>query len=102
MKSRPKSGRLSPMITPDSSDRLKQVKASLKQYLVHTRELLNGCDYLFSGPESEIHTILSHLVKAERRPIHDIQFNYVKVENYFLLRMMGSEKHQREIRAFFD
>ena len=93
-----------PLLQPaaDSTQRLQQRKGELRKYLIHTRELLNGCDYLFSGPEPEIQAMLSDLVKFERRPVHDIQFNYVKVENYFLLRMMGSEKHQREIRAFFE
>ncbi len=89
---------------PDVKDRERFTNARLvlKQHLVHTREVSNGKDYLFSGPEESLHTALKDLRDLEHRCSRFLQFDYAQVEDYFLLRIVGLSQHQTLIETYFE
>lgn len=74
----------------------------LKQHRIHTRDILNGKDFLFSGPVEALHTTLKKLLEIEHRTNRFLQFDYAQVDKYFLLRIVGSKRHQGDIVAYFD
>jgi hypothetical protein len=69
---------------------------------MHTREVLNGRDFLFSGPPEELRAALRSLTEVETRGGCHIHLNYVQLEGYFLLRVVGSEECQDLILSYFD
>ena len=73
----------------------------LLQHLIHTREVPNGCDFLFSGPASEIHDALRILVDVEHRHGPFLCLDHVRVDEYFLLRITGSGQYGEVIRGYF-
>ncbi len=74
----------------------------LLQYLIHTREIPNGCDFLFSGPANEIHGALRTLVDVERMHGSFLSLDYARVDEYFLLRVTGSGQYGEMIRGYFE
>jgi hypothetical protein len=74
----------------------------LQGRLVHKRDILNGRDFLFSGPADEIHEALKCLVEVEHRNKRFLQFDYAQVDEFFLLRVAGTEEHRQLIHSYFD
>jgi len=83
-------------------ERFTAARQRLKQHLVHTRDLLVGKDFLFSGPPDELHEALKSLVEIEHRCSRFLQFDYVQIEEYFLLRVGGSPEYSHIIESYFD
>lgn len=83
-------------------ERFTAARQRLKQHLIHTRDLLNGKDFLFSGPTEEIHQALKNLVQIEQRSSRFLQFDYAQIEEYFLLRVGGLPEHSSIIESYFD
>ncbi len=73
----------------------------LLRHLVHTREVPNGRDFLFSGPGAELHEALKTLVEIEHQASRFLQFDYVPVNGYFLLRIIGLPEFQAIIARYF-
>ena len=73
----------------------------LKRYLVHTREILNGKDYLFLGPKTELHNALKLIVDVEHGNSRFLHVDFAQVDEYFLLRVVGSEANQQLISEYF-
>jgi len=74
----------------------------LKCHLVHTREIPNGKDFLFLGPQEELHNALKLVVEVEHASGKLLHLNYVEVDQYFLLRVSGQEGEQQIIAAYFE
>ena len=74
----------------------------LKRHLIHTREIPNGRDFLFDGPKEELHAALKLIVEVENASGKLLHMNYVEVDQYFLLRVAGSEADQQIIAAYFE
>ena len=74
----------------------------LKRYLVHTREILNGKDFLFLGPKDEVHEALKMLVELEHINNRFIHVDFAEVDEYFLMRVVGSGPDQQAISAYFE
>jgi hypothetical protein len=74
----------------------------LRPHLMHTREVPNGRDFLFSGPAEELRGALRALTEIETRGGCHIHLNYVQLEGYFLLRVVGSEECQDLILSYFE
>jgi len=89
---------------PDPRDAKKFLASirALQPRLVHTREILNGRDFLFAGPAAELREALQSLVEVERRGNCPLQLNYAQLEGYFLLRVVGSEECQDLILSYFE
>ena len=83
-------------------ERFTAARQTLKQYLVHTRDILSGKDFLFSGPADELHEALKILVEIEHRCSRFLQFDYVQIEEYFLLRIGGLPEHSHIIESYFE
>ena len=83
-------------------ERFTAARRRLKQHLVHTRDLLNGKDFLFSGPTDELHEALKDLVEIEHRCSRFLQFDYVQIEEYFLLRVGGSPEYSHIVESYFE
>jgi len=77
-------------------------KRLLKQHLIHKREIPNGRDFLFSGPKTELHDALKSLVEIEHKRNRLLHLDYVQVDEYFLLRIMGSEEYGEIIQEYFE
>ena len=92
---------LSKLSDPRDVDRFLAAIDILRPRLVHTREIPNGLDFLFAGPEDELRGALHSLTEIEPRGGCNIQLNYVRIETYFLLRVMGSQECQDLIRSYF-
>jgi hypothetical protein len=86
----------------EAAERFTAIRHVLRQYLVHKRSIPNGKDFLFQGPQDELHGSLRMLVEIERTHARFLQFDYAQVEEYFLLRVVGSEAHQHAIAVYFD
>ncbi|MGH9425817.1 MAG: hypothetical protein ACRD2L_05855 [Terriglobia bacterium] len=87
---------------PKEIERFTAARQKLKQHLVHTREILNGKDFLFSGPVDELHGALKDLVEIEHRCSRFLQFDYAQIEEYFLLRIGGLPEHSHIIESYFE
>ncbi len=93
---------LSKLSNPQDADRFLSAIAVLRPRLIHTREIPNGLDFLFSGPEKEIHAALRSLTEIEPRGGCNLRLDYVRIETYFLLRVLGSQECQDLIRSYFS
>jgi hypothetical protein len=87
---------------PEDLECFTAARALLKQHRIHTRDILNGKDFLFSGPAEEVHAALKKLLEIEHRTNRFLQFDYAQIDKYFLLRIVGSKRHQDIIAAYFD
>ncbi len=92
---------LSKLTSPQDAGRFLSAIAVLRPLLVHTREIPNGLDFLFSGPEQEVHAALRSLTEVEPRGGCNLQLSYVRIEAYFLLRVLGSQECQDLVRSYF-
>ena len=77
-------------------------QALLKRHLVHTRQILNGKDFLFLGPRNELHDALKLIVNVEHEYSRFIHIDYVQVDEFFLLRIVGSEADQQLVSGYFE
>ena len=77
-------------------------RSLLKKYLVHTREVPNGKDFLFLGPREVLHDALQGLVDLERKGKRFDHVDFAEVDAYFLLRIAGTESVQHIISKYFD
>jgi hypothetical protein len=83
-------------------ERFTTARSLLQRHRVHTRDILNGKDFLFAGPVEVVLPALKELVDIEHRQRRFLQFDYAQIEDYFLLRIVGSSKHQGVIATYFD
>jgi hypothetical protein len=74
----------------------------LKKHLVHTREVPNGRDFLFLGPNVELHDALRLVIDVEQKNRRFIHFDFARVDEYFLLRVLGTEADQVHITGYFE
>ena len=77
-------------------------QALLKRHLVHTRQILNGRDFLFLGPTGELREALKLIVNVEHEYSRFIHIDFVQVDEYFLLRVVGSEADQQLVSGYFE
>ena len=92
---------LSAVRDPQVSERFMRVRETLKEHLVYTREILNGKDFVFSGSEKVIHLALHDLVAIEHQVGRFLQFDYAKVDEFYLLRIVGTEAYRDAIETYF-
>jgi hypothetical protein len=90
------------LANPADVDRFMVALQVLRRHLVHTREVPNGLDFLFSGPENDLHIALRTLTEIERHGKCGLHIDYVRIEAFFLLRILGSAECQDQILSFFD
>jgi len=90
------------LANPADIDRFVAVLRLLRRHLVHTREVPNGLDFLFSGPAGDLHEALRTLTEIERRGKCGLHLDHVQIEGFFLLRILGSPECQDQILSFFD
>ena len=77
-------------------------QALLKRHLVHTRQILNGKDFLFLGPRDELHDALKLIINIEHEYSRFIHIDFVQVDEYFLFRIVGSEADQQLVSRYFE
>ena len=77
-------------------------QALLKNHLIHTRETLNGRDFLFLGPPEKLRDALKLIVDVEHASNQRVHIDYVQVDQYFLFRVVGSEAEQLAISSYFE
>ncbi len=77
-------------------------QALLKRHLVHTRDIPNGKDFLFLGPETELHDALKLITEIEHNSSRSLHIDFAQVDQYFLLRVVGLKKDQRIIVTYFE
>jgi hypothetical protein len=87
---------------PRERERLGVIKSLLRRHRVHTRDIVNGKDFLFSGPSEELHRALRDLLEVEHRAGKSLLFDFAQVDQYFLLRITGPKEHQEVISEYFD
>ena len=97
-----KDGALAALQNKETVAQFTAAQALLKRHLVHTREIPNGKDFLFLGPQEELHNALKLVVEVEHASGRPLHFNYVEVDQYFLLRVSGPEAEQQIIAAYFE
>lgn len=78
-----------------------EAHAFLKRYLVHTREILNGRDFLFLGPKPELHEALKLIIEIEHKSDRFLHVDFAQVDEYFLLRLVGSGTSLSVISEYF-
>jgi len=83
-------------------ERFSATRLVLQQHLIHKRNIPNGRDFLFQGPHDKLHESLRELVQIERSYGRFLQFDYAQVDEYFLLRVVGSGQYQHAIATYFD
>jgi len=80
------------------SVRLRQL---LRTYLIHTREVPNGKDFVFSGPPQLLHDLLRRLVLSEQARWGELlRLDFTDVGPFYLLRVIGGPSEQAEIASF--
>ena len=84
-----------------AAERFSAACAFLLQHLVLKREIPNGRDFLFSGPERDLQEALHELVGVEQKASRFFQFDVVRIDEYFLLRVVASAEHQETIDGYF-
>jgi hypothetical protein len=89
------------MLSTSEAAPLEIPRSVLSAHLVHTREIPNGRDFLFAGPAEQIRDALRKLVEIEHRQEPLLHFDYAQVEDYFLLRIIGSSQYAERIRDYF-
>ena len=93
---------LSAVRDPQASERFMRARQTLKEHLVYTREILNGKDFVFSGPEALIHLALHDLVAIEHQVGRFLLFDYAKIDEYYLLRIVGTEGYKEAVDSYFS
>jgi hypothetical protein len=87
--------------TTQESERFMQARQVLQERLVYTREILNGKDFVFSGPEEVVHHALRDLVSIEHQVGRFLLFDYARVDEFYLLRIVGTEAYKDAIETYF-
>ena len=93
---------LSSVRDPQVSERFVKARQVLQAHLVCTREVLNGKDFVFSGPAGVVRKALHDLVDIEHRAGRFLLFDYARIDDFYLLRIVGTEEHQEAIEAYFQ
>ncbi len=93
---------LSSVRDPQESGRFLRARQVLQEHLVYTREILNGKDFVFSGADEIVHQALRDLVAIEHQVGRFLQFDYARIDDYYLLRIVGTEAYKDAIDAYFD
>jgi len=93
---------LSSVRDPQASERFMRARQTLQEHLVCTREILNGKDFVFSGPADVVRQALRDLVEIEHQAGRFLLFDYAKVDEFYLLRIVGTEAHRGSIDAYFS
>jgi hypothetical protein len=83
-------------------ERFTAAQQFLRQHLIHRRDILNGKDFLFAGGSAEVHQALKTLVAIEHEASRFLQFDYVQIDEYFLLRVVAEALYQDMIDTYFD
>jgi hypothetical protein len=76
--------------TREETQRICDVLESLKPHLVHTREVLDGMDFLFAGPQTDILAALRSLAALEQEGGTGARVDYARLEDFILLRVYGT------------
>lgn len=92
---------LSSVRDPQASERFLRARQTLQEHLIYTREILNGKDFVFSGPEKVLHMALHDLVGVEHQVGRFLLFDYARVDDFYLLRIVGTEAHKDTIDSYF-
>ncbi len=95
-------GVLSAIHDPQATERFMRARQTLQEHLVYTREILNGKDFVFSGPENLIHLALHDLVAVEHQVDRFLLFDYAKVDEFYLLRIVGTGAYKDAIESYFE
>ncbi len=85
-----------------AAERYTGARLFLQMHLVVTRDIPNGKDFLFSGDAAQIQEALKTLVAIEHRSSPFLEFDYARIEQYYLLRVVGGPEHQDTIGRYFD
>lgn len=85
----------------DNLTRFHEARTVLREHLVRTRDVPNGCDYLFEGPEELLRHALHVLVTAERKVGWTLHIDYARVENFFLLRIVSRDDCSEACDSYF-
>ncbi len=93
---------LSSVHDPQASRRFMRARQLLQERLVCTREILNGKDFVFSGPDEEVHQALHDLIAIEHQAGRFLLFDYAKVDEFYLLRIVGTEEYKSVIETYFS
>ena len=86
---------------PQESERFMQARQVLQKHLVHTREIPNGKDFVFSGPAEVVHQALRDLLSIEHQVGRFLLFDYARVDEFYLLRIVGTESYEEAIDSYF-
>jgi hypothetical protein len=86
---------------PEERDRYVRAWQILEDHHVITRDLPNGRDFLFDGPPELLCTALRELVSIEHRHEKSLLFDFVQIDRYFLLRIVGIHEEQTGIVEYF-
>ena len=86
---------------PDA-ERYRAAIEFLQMHLMIKRDIPNGKDFLFSGPEKQVLEALKVLTAVEHRSSPFLQFDYARINGYYLLRVIGGAEHQDAIAGYFD
>ncbi len=92
---------LSSVRDPQESGRFLRARQVLQEHLVYTREILNGKDFVFSGPDVLVHQALRDLVAIEHQVGRFLLFDYARVDDFYLLRIVGTEAYKEAIDSYF-
>lgn len=86
---------------PEERGRYVQAWQILEDHHVITRDLPNGRDFLFDGPPDLLCTALRELIAIEHRYEKSLRFDFVQIDRYFLLRIVGILEEQTGIVEYF-
>ena len=95
-------GRGDVLVDLQNRGRIAGIKSLLRRHRVHTRDIVNGKDFLFSGPSEELHIALRDLLEIEHRSKQSLHFDFARIDQYFLLRITGSRDQQDAISEYFE
>ncbi len=87
---------------PGAAERFTVARLVLRQHLLVRREIPNGRDFLFPGDQPGVQESLRELVAIEHRASRFLLFDYARIEEYFLLRVVGAPEHSPVIETYFD
>jgi hypothetical protein len=85
-----------------AAERFVRARDVLKSHLIHTREILNGRDFLFLGPEEDLRDALKLIVATEHMNPRFLHVDYVEIDKYFLLRVVGTGAEQEAVSSYFE
>ena len=83
-------------------ERFRTALLFLQMHLIIKRDIPNGKDFLFSGPANRLQDALKTVVSIEHKSSPSLQLDYARIEEYYLLRIVGGAEHQEVIEKYFD